>query len=311
MKSGAEYGKISNQKKDAILQNVRIEKNDKKKDVLDFALWKSAKEGEPSWPSPWGNGRPGWHIECSAMSMKYLGETFDLHGGGRDLIFPHHENEIAQSEAMTGKNFSRYWIHHGLVTIAGHKMSKSLRNYITLDRIEHERGAPGVEELKFLFLGTHYGAPLDYSTEKMDMQKSIREKFLFFFQEAKRYKEKPTSQARLTEFDEGLKEAMDDDFNTPQAITVLHEMMSFARKSGEGSVYQAVFERIIKWTSLLGLSFDLAEPITNDIMQLIREREEAKKNKDFKVADEIRAKLLKQNVILTDLPDGKTDWRIS
>ncbi len=180
------YGKLSHQKKDSLLENVRIEKSDKKKSSLDFALWKLAKEGEPAWDSPWGKGRPGWHIECSAMSQKYLGDTFDIHGGGRDLIFPHHENEIAQSESVTGKPLAKYWIHHGLVTIDKQKMSKSDGNTITLDGIAKQRGpeGPWAEELKLLFMSTHYSAPLDNSSEKMDSMGAIWKRFYYFFEHA-------------------------------------------------------------------------------------------------------------------------------
>ena len=176
------YGKLSHQNQKAMLENVRVDKNEKKRDPLDFALWKRAKDGEPSWPGPWGAGRPGWHIECSAMSMQYLGETFDIHGGGRDLIFPHHENEVAQSEGATLKPFARFWVHHGLITVAGQKMSKSLKNFITLDAVLKEDPRFGGEILKLTFLGTHYSAPLDYSSERVSMDRAVWKKFFTFFQ---------------------------------------------------------------------------------------------------------------------------------
>src|SRR3990167_5595466 len=167
-----DYGELSKQNLDELLLEARAEEGMHKKNPLDFTLWKRAKEGEPSWDSPWGKGRPGWHIECSAMSMKYLGESFDIHGGGRDLIFPHHENEVAQSEGATGKSFARLWIHHGLITVAGQKMSKSLKNFITLDEVLKEDPRYGDEILKLTFLGTHYSAPLDYSAERVSMDRS-------------------------------------------------------------------------------------------------------------------------------------------
>ncbi len=311
------YGKLSHQNKDAMLQNVRVDKNEKKRDALDFALWKKAKEGEPFWESPWGKGRPGWHIECSAMSMKYLGETFDIHGGGRDLIFPHHENEIAQSEAVTGTKFANYWIHHGLITVNEQKMSKSLKNYITLKSLATQ-GPHKIEELKFLFLGTHYSAPLDYSEEKMLMQKSIRDKFIEFISKAGGFKEEDLnfkqewiekSRKEIEPYKKSFEEALSDDFNTPQAMTAMHEMVNFVYKNWSESMsliseskklLQACFK-------ILGLSFQdaLNLSLKEEIQLLVNEREEARKRRDFAKSDEIRIMLTeKYKVKLIDEKNG-------
>ena len=303
------YGKLSHQNKEAILQNVRIEKNPKKRDALDFTLWKKAKEGEPSWPSPWGAGRPGWHIECSAMSMKYLGESFDIHGGGRDLIFPHHENEIAQSESITGSQFARYWIHHGLITVKEQKMSKSIKNYITLKQVS-SGGPTRIEELKFLFLGTHYSAPLDYSEEKMKMERSIRERFFFFFQEAEeRAKRKSAAVSKIQEsrdFKKDFGEIMDDDFNTPQAMALMHEMVDHARKSDNSRTYLEISRQLREFANIFGVfSGGSDREVEAYVQHEIKRRDAAKKSKDYKLADEIRDKLLREKgIALMDTANG-------
>jgi cysteinyl-tRNA synthetase len=309
------YGKLSHQKMESMLEGVRIDPSEKKNEPLDFALWKKAKEGEPSWPSPWGEGRPGWHIECSAMSMNLLGETFDIHGGGLDLVFPHHENEIAQSEGATGKPFARYWIHHGLITINGHKMSKSLHNYVTLDNLPNKAGrdVEAVQELKFLFLGTHYTAPLDFSEERMKIARAVRERFFFFFEELKQLGDYTQADVNRN-FKNAFREAMNDDFNTPKAIAVMHEMVDEAWKSRDGGFRLSVGRTL--WGELgpvLGLFpkeelvFEPSER-TIEIEADILSRDEARKRKDFKTADEIRNRLLKEGIALTDWPD-RTTWR--
>lgn len=315
VKSFSGYGKLSHQKKDAMLESVRIDPNEKKKDPLDFVLWKKSKEGEPAWSSPWGEGRPGWHIECSAMSMKYLGETFDIHGGGLDLVFPHHENEIAQSECATGKPFAKQWIHHGLITIDGHKMSKSLHNYVTLENLPNRKGrdVEALQELKLLFLGTHYTAPLDFSKEGADRTRSIRERFFFFFEELKQlgdYDKAPVN----TGYQNAFREAMDDDFNTPKALAVMHEMVDEAWKSKDtqfrlsvGKTLQSDFGPILGLFPKEELVFEPSD-FTRKIEAEIQKRGEARKKKDFKSADEIRNRLLAEGIALTDWPD-RTTWR--
>ncbi len=317
-----DYGKLSHQKKEAMLEGVRIDPSEKKKGPLDFALWKKVKEGEPSWDSPWGKGRPGWHIECSAMSMKYLGETFDIHGGGLDLVFPHHENEIAQSECATGKPFAKYWLHHGLITINGHKMSKSLHNYVTLENLPNKSGreVETVQELKFLFLGTHYTAPLDFSEDKMKMAKAVRERFFFFFKGLKKLE---GSHAEVinpsVKYQDLFKQAMDDDFNTPQALTVMHQMVDDAWKSNDPKFRLSIGETLKHVGELFGLfpSQEIKQELSakdqervKGIEHEIAKRAVARKNKDFKAGDEIRNALKEKGVELQDLPDGSTEWRV-
>ncbi len=343
-----DYGQLSHQNMDAIFHSVRIDPSEKKQSLLDFALWKKAKEGEPSWPSPWGEGRPGWHIECSAMSMKYLGETFDIHGGGRDLIFPHHENEIAQSEGVTGKKpFASYWIHHGLITINNQKMSKSLGNYITLKSILEKSPYWGIEELKVLFVGTHYSAPLDYSDSHFGLAKSVRDKFCQFYQDMARYSYPmlPSNDSKIKAYVLEFEKAMSDDFNTPGAIAVMHEMIDYARRQQIESIKEAtslqVGIEILKLSSIFSLKFGAKIEIGDDgkvknvsiqqmpvkktqsigsgaliitqeeaeIRGLIKTREEAKKKKDYKTADSIRNQLNQKGIMLKDFPDGTTEWR--
>ncbi len=307
------YGQLSQQDKKAMLENVRVDKNEKKREPLDFALWKKAKEGEPYWPSSWGNGRPGWHIECSAMSMKYLGKTFDIHGGGRDLIFPHHENEIAQSEAVTGSAFARYWVHHGLITVEEKKMSKSLKNYITLTQVAAS-GATGIEELKLLFLGTHYSAPLDYSLEKMRMESSIFKRFSeFFFNVDLKLKEGYKGNARSVEtFQKIFRERMDDDFNTPDTMTWMHGLVNMAYKNQEPTEMISVATAISEVSEkVFGISFNRKAGDVNDsdLKLAIAKRDQAKKDKNFKLADQLRAEIKdKFSVELIDSKDG-TIWK--
>lgn len=287
------YGKLSHQKKDTLLDGVRIDPNEKKKSPLDFALWKKSKEGEPSWDSPWSKGRPGWHVECSAMSMKYLGETFDIHGGGRDLIFPHHENEIAQSEAVTGKPFANYWVHHGLITVNEQKMSKSLKNFITLKNILDKYGDTGADDLKFFFLRTHYSMPLDYSDEKMNMAANDRIRFATFLQDYENFKGLAENGRSLTEYfskesDKLFCSAMDDDFNTSNAITFLHAHVTTARNSKDENVYRAVAKKIKEFMSIFSLSLKQDTGIFGERAVLITQYMEARSQKDYVKADKIR-----------------------
>ena len=315
------YGKLSHQNKEAMLESVRIEANDKKRDPLDFALWKRSKSGEPSWPSPWGEGRPGWHIECSAMSMKYLGETFDIHAGGRDLIFPHHENEIAQSEAATGKRYARYWLHNGLVTNQSQKMSKSLGNFVTLDEILSREGFTK-DDIKLLFLSTHYRAPLDYTEDKMRMERSVRERFYFFLEDADKLSAEVSAKPdpRVSAYRAQFMEAMDDDLNTPKAFSVLHEWMHEARKvaAKEPGFVKATASKLREIGAIFGLfgAEEVAHTLhslhgitAHEIDQAIAARQKAKAAKDYKTADEIRQRLQERGIELLDLSGGKTGWR--
>lgn len=312
------YGRLSNQDLDQMLEGVRVEIGENKKDPLDFALWKSAKENEPEWDSPWGPGRPGWHIECSVMSMKYLGENFDIHGGGRDLIFPHHENEITQSECATGKPFANYWIHNGLLTINGEKMSKSLGNFVSVGEVLSRYQA---DVLRLFFLGTHYSHPIDFSWEKMEAAKSAYERFIILFNKINREidlnsKTKSGADAEVDKFRARFEEAMDNDFNTPLAAGALFELVSYCNKLLEKRPQNYQF--MIKYSSdtlkglagVLGLSFKVAGGRVSDseIERLILMRKELRKQDKFEEADKIRQELKEKGIILEDTKE-RTYWR--
>ena len=309
-----DYGKLSGQGIDQMLVGVRKESDETKEDPLDFALWKRSKPGEPFWPSTWGDGRPGWHIECSVMSTKYLKtDTLDIHAGGRDLIFPHHENEIAQSEAKSGKQFAKYWIHHGLLTINDQKMAKSLGNFITIkDFINKYKDA---DYLKLFFLSAHYRSPIDYTEEKIEDAKKGKERFLILFdklnrvdQKTKKPKNEKTN-IEITSFKTKFEEAMDDDFNTPLALASLFDLVTYANKSGEVS---GVRELLAELTSVLGLNLskNVSESVLDEkeIKKLIEDRDKARSDKNFKRGDDIRKMLSEKGIILEDTKDG-TIWR--
>lgn len=325
IKKAKDYGKLSNQKIENMEMGARIHPGEKKRDGLDFALWKSAKEGEPSWDSPWGKGRPGWHIECSVMSSDILGDEFDIHGGGIDLIFPHHENEVAQSEGAL-KAFARYWIHNGLLTINGEKMAKSLGNFISIEDFMNEY--KDADYLKLLFLNTHYRHPVDYTKEKIGEMKAQKERFAILFDKIVRIAGASKSRRKTgrtgEEFRKRFEDAMDDDFNTPLALASLFDIVTFANKSiqgkdsftpGEIGELAALKKLITELGSIFAL--DLDKDLTKDdvdeatILKLIKDRNGARSSKDFKAADDIRKKLLKDlGVILEDTKDG-TVWRKS
>ncbi len=316
-----EYGKLSGQSVDQMREAVRIEKDSKKKDALDFALWKKSKDGEPSWPSPWGPGRPGWHIECSCMSMKHLKcETLDIHAGGRDLIFPHHENEIAQSEALTHKIFAKYWIHHGLLTINGQKMAKSLGNFITVTDFLQKNT---VDELKLFFLFSHYASPIDFTEEKIEEARKALQKFdILFWKAYELLKNKQISVPVHSDFIKDQKNrfiaAMDDDFNTPEALASLFDLISLTNKFIEeskedknyfGVLYCAVdiIESFAKHIFGLFLN-EKAVDLSSEEKSLLEERKLARSRKDFKRSDELRDMLRQKGIAVEDRRDGQT-WR--
>ncbi len=335
-----DYGKLSKRSVDELLAGARIEPGEKKKDPLDFALWKSAKAGEPYWESPWGKGRPGWHTECCAMIFKHLGETIDIHGGGLDLTFPHHENEIAQAESLTGKPFARYWIHNGLVTVNGQKMSKSLGNFITLKEI-YSRYNPDI--LRLLVLSVHYRSPLDFSWEKMEETKKAYERLKNAIDELDILHKLPIKDnfewdlyAHIQKTQSEFYSAMSDDFNTPEALASLfglvREMNILKDKAiKEGGISKKALESYKEAAETLhnigrdifGL-FDSLEPcikeetieikekeekIDEDLINiLIQIREKARKEKQFSIADEIRDKLAEKGIVLEDTPFG-TKWK--
>ncbi|MEN2994510.1 MAG: cysteine--tRNA ligase [Thermodesulfovibrio sp.] len=332
-----EYGKLSKKKIDELISGARVEVHEKKRNPLDFALWKASKPGEPWWDSPWGKGRPGWHIECSAMSIKYLGETFDIHGGGADLIFPHHENEIAQSEAFTGKSFVKYWIHNGFVTINKEKMSKSLGNVLNIRDLLDIYDA---EALRLFLLSSHYRSPIEFTHEYIkEAEASVDRVYSTImriedFENCERKnkssidleKIKPKLENLRTEFEK----AMDDDFNTAKALGVIfdfireinrfmdkkpsnNEEIEFLLRAKEtireiGSILNLFQRQPIDWYRDLLKTKKI--PITEEeIERLIKERVEARKIKDWQRADSIRSELLSKGIILEDKP-GKTIWKV-
>ena len=318
------YGKLSNQNIDKLKEGARISPGEQKRDALDFALWKKVKEGEPSWDSPWGKGRPGWHIECSVMSTKYLGDTFDIHGGGRDLIFPHHENEVAQAEAATGKPFAHYWMHNGLLTINGEKMAKSLGNYVSLADILKKYEA---EVVKFFMLSAHYSHPIDFTYEKMDEAKSARERFYILFDKIDRMlgdnkalKDKAAGDwadkdfaKKVNEHKARFIEVMEDDFNTPLAMGSLFEMLKEINKNPERAPQDTVNAVIVlkDLGSILGLFVEKKKvdaSLAGFVDAKIMERNEARKIKDFKKADLIRKELTEKGITIEDTKEG-TVWR--
>ncbi len=318
-----DYGKLSKKNIDELESGARIAVNEDKEDPLDFVLWKPKKEGEIAWDSPWGEGRPGWHIECSVMSKKYLGEQIDIHAGGEDLIFPHHENEIAQSEACNGKDFAKYWMHNAFLNIDNKKMSKSLGNFFWVRDITDQYSAA---VLRFFMLSVHYRSPINFSREIMEasrngltrIQTAVSQlKFNLEVAKAVGTKEMTAEEAeKYKEFDalrEKYETAMDDDFNTADAISVIFEMVKLANTtvSAENTTafIEKVLETIVTLCDILGLEAEVKEELLDaEIEQLIEERQAARKNKDFKRADEIRNTLLDKGIVLEDTREG-VKWK--
>ena len=344
VRSFRDYGKLSKRSPEEMEAGARVEPSEKKRDPLDFALWKSAKAGEPAWDSPWGKGRPGWHTECVAMIFKHLGETIDIHGGGLDLVFPHHENEIAQAEAVTGRPFARYWMHNGLVTVGGQKMSKSLGNYVTLREI-YTRYHPDI--LRLLVLQTHYRSPLDFSWEKMEESRRAYERLrgaIEDYEVLKKLQIVPESGGthplydRVKEVEAAFYEALSDDFNTPQALSHLFSLVSELGKiknrtysegkisQSELSAYEFASRSLLNTLKkMFGLMEDLypecevkkvvarelepGELIDSRLVELLIEvRSLARRKRDFEIADMIRDRLGELGIELEDTPAG-TRWK--
>ncbi len=314
-----EYGKLSRKNIEELEVGARIEADTRKENPVDFALWKSAKPGEPSWDSPWGKGRPGWHMECSVMSQKFLGETFDIHAGGNDLIFPHHENEIAQSEALTEKTFARYWMHFGFLNIDNEKMSKSLGNFFTAREIVEKFPA---EVIRFYYLQTHYRSPLNFTHEGLDAAKTGLQKLQGLY-DALREASGGTGPFDVKHFEQRFITAMDDDFNTPAGFGVLFEMVREANSilHGSGGMEEGSREALIDFLrrSCIGLFGILREEsgggatgeLVGGLMDLlIGIRADARKEKQYALSDRIRDGLKELGVVLEDSRDG-TKWKLS
>ncbi len=316
------YGKLSGRKLEDMEAGARVDVDERKRNPFDFALWKSAKPGEPFWDSPWGNGRPGWHIECSAMSETYLGETFDIHGGGKDLIFPHHENEIAQSEGATGKPFAKYWMHNGFVNINQEKMSKSLGNFLMIKDILKSYHP---EALRLFLLSNHYRSPIDFTDKAMDEATVALDKIYAVLERTESSSE--VSKSVNGESWDRFAEAMDDDFNTAKGIGILFDAVRNINRlldENSGDMIETERADILKMGAILGILSEMpktyfekqkASALKKEavdpaiIDQMIQERTDARKAKNWAKADELRKKLESMNVVLEDRAGG-TVWKM-
>jgi cysteinyl-tRNA synthetase len=315
-----EYGKLSKQNLEDLREGARVEVDEEKNDAMDFALWKAQKPGEPAWDSPWGKGRPGWHIECSAMANKYLGETIDIHCGGQDLVFPHHENEIAQSEAANGKPFTRYWVHIAFLNIDNEKMSKSKGNFFTVRDIAQHYG---YDVIRFFLVSAHYRSPFNFSEENLKQSESALERIRNCVANLEHLaqsaagtelsKDDEKSMERLSGYRGKFIEAMDDDLNTADALGAIFELVKDINKSISGDSPLALINHAIglinEMTGVLGITVKKnGEKPDEEIEAMIKEREQARKDKNYKLADEIREKLSQMGIVLEDTPQG-TRWK--
>lgn len=313
------YGKLSKKNIDDLISGARVEISDEKRNPVDFALWKKAKVGEPSWESPWGAGRPGWHIECSVMSRALLGDTIDIHAGGEDLQFPHHENEIAQSETLTEKPFANYWIHNSMLNVDNQKMSKSVGNFFTVKDIAEEFD---LEALRFFLLSSHYRSPINFSREVMTQTENGLER-LYNGKKNLEYLLEKTEDKALSEEEnigldtiEGFKtkfiESMEDDINTADAISFLFELIKFSNSSiNENSskkLVQRSYDLLLELSKVLGILNKQDEILEDEILELIEKRTQARKDKDFKLSDEIRDILKSKGIVLEDTQEG-VKWK--
>jgi len=308
------YTKLSHRNLDELLSGARVDVEEAKQDARDFALWKSSKPAEPGWGSPWGRGRPGWHIECSAMSTHCLGDTFDIHGGGSDLIFPHHENEIAQSECATGKEFARYWIHNGPLRIDNEKMSKSLNNFFTIRDVLTQYPP---EVIRYFLASSHYRSAINYSSDNLGQASSALERL---YNALKGIDSSSTPVAEDSVYESRFMVAMEDDFNTPEAISVLFDLAREVNRLKQESPESAapLAGLLVQLAGILGfLQLPVEEFLkgggeninAEEIDSLIEQRNQARAEKNWALADEIRDKLKSLNVVLED-KDGETSWRV-
>ncbi|HBF2451196.1 TPA: cysteine--tRNA ligase [Clostridioides difficile] len=314
------YGKLSGQKQEDLEAGARIEVNDQKRHPMDFVLWKAKKEGEPGWDSPWGEGRPGWHIECSVMSKRYLGETIDIHAGGQDLTFPHHENEIAQSEARSGKTFSKYWMHNGYININDEKMSKSKGNFFTVRDISK---LYDLEIVRFFMLSAHYRNPVNFSDEMLNQAKAGLER-LYNTKEKLEFTLSNLVESPLTEkevelvkelddFRQKFIDAMDDDVNTADAVSVIFELAKLINSNVDENSSLVFAKKCLdefnELTGVLNIVNKKKDTVLDkDIEELIQKRTDAKKNKEFQLADDIRQQLLDMGIVLEDTRQG-VKWK--
>ena len=299
VEAAKDYGKLSKKNIEDLISGARVEVSDEKKNPMDFALWKKAKEGEPYWESPWGNGRPGWHIECSVMARTLLGDTIDIHAGGEDLQFPHHENEIAQSETLTGKPFANYWLHNAMLNIDNQKMSKSLGNFLLVKDIREEFD---LEVLRFFLLSAHYRTPINFTRDIMKQMENALERLYNGKKNLEYLLDKSVDRplnheedAHLQEierFKQDFIEAMEDDLNTADAIASMFELIKYTNinlneETSKILVIRA-YEILMELANVLGILYKEDEILEDEILELIEKRTEARKNKDYKLADEIR-----------------------
>ena len=318
-----DYGKLSHKNLDDLQSGGRtllVTGEDEKEDPLDFVLWKPKKEGEPAWESPWSEGRPGWHIECSEMSKKYLGEQIDIHAGGEDLIFPHHENEIAQSEAANGKEFARYWMHNGFLNIDNRKMSKSLGNFFTVREISEKYD---LQVLRFFMLSAHYRSPLNFSAELMEAAKNGLERILTAADNLKFLAGNASAEVmtdeekelflKTQEYTDSFERAMDDDFNTADAIAAVFELVKYINTTADGTrskeYLDSLYKRLESLTDVLGIIIEKKEEMLDEeIEAMIEKRQAARKERNFALADQIRDELLARGIILEDTREG-VKWK--
>ncbi|MDD2446988.1 MAG: cysteine--tRNA ligase [Tissierellia bacterium] len=317
--SAKDYGKLSKKNLEDLISGARVDVNEEKRSPMDFSLWKKEKAGEPSWDSPWGKGRPGWHIECSVMAKALLGDTIDIHSGGEDLQFPHHENEIAQSETLTEKPFANYWLHNGMITIDNQKMSKSLGNFFTVREVKNEYD---LKVLRFFLLSAHYRSPINFSREVMEQTKNSLDRLYnckinleYLLGKVQDGDGDESENEMLKEIDQYKKEfcnAMDDDLNTADAISSLFELTKFINtridKNTSKSILIYAYDTMMELSKVLGILEKEDEILEDEITQLIEKRTEARKNKDYKLSDEIRDVLKGKGIVLEDTSDG-VKWK--